>query len=79
MAFGEDRVSVKHFVCWGTLLRGLLTLLMRFSVLVNHGSTLEPSTTLTEDALGAKAAAEAGNSWTGIMAGCELTVGRLVR
>jgi hypothetical protein len=28
---------------------------------------LEPSTTFTEDARGAKAAAEAGNSWGGIL------------
>jgi len=39
---------------------------MRFSVCVNHGSTLELKTTLTEDALGAKAAAEAGSNCGGI-------------
>jgi hypothetical protein len=35
---------------------------MRFSVCVSHGSTFELKTTLTEDALGAKAAAEAGSN-----------------
>lgn len=35
---------------------------MRFSVCVNHGSTFELSTTLTDVARGAKAAAEAGKS-----------------
>jgi hypothetical protein len=40
--------------------------LMRFSVCVNQGSTFELKTTLTEDALGAKAAAEAGSSCGGI-------------
>ena len=39
---------------------------MRFSVCVNQGSTLEPRTTLTADALGAKAAAEAGSNCGGI-------------
>jgi len=39
---------------------------MRFSVCVNHGSTLELNTTFTDVALGAKAAAEAGRSWGGI-------------
>jgi hypothetical protein len=39
---------------------------MRFSVCVNHGSTLELRTTLTEVARGAKAAAEAGRSCGGI-------------
>ena len=62
MAVEDDSVSVRHLWCWGTLLRGRLTRFMRFSVCVNHGSTLELKTTLTEDALGAKAAAEAGSS-----------------
>lgn len=35
---------------------------MRFSVCVNHGSTFELRTTLTDVARGAKAAAEAGRS-----------------
>jgi hypothetical protein len=39
---------------------------MRFNVCVNHGSTFELRTTLTDDALGAKAAAEAGSNWGGI-------------
>jgi hypothetical protein len=68
MAFDDDKVSVRHRWCWGTLLSGRFTLLMRLSVCVSHGSTFEPRTTLTDDALGAKAAAEAGNSWTGIAA-----------
>lgn len=43
----------------------------RLSVCVSQGSTLEPNTTLTEDALGAKAAADAGNNCTGMFAVCE--------
>lgn len=35
---------------------------IRFKVCVNHGSTFELKTTLTDEALGAKAAAEAGSS-----------------
>jgi hypothetical protein len=66
MAVGDDNVSVKHLWCCGTLLRGRLMRLMRFSVCVNQGSTFELKTTLTEDALGAKAAAEAGSSCGGI-------------
>jgi hypothetical protein len=67
MAFVDDRISVRHLVCCCTLLSGRLTLLMRFSVCVNHDSTFdEPRTTLTEDALGANAAAEAGNSCGGM-------------
>lgn len=49
------------------LLRGRLTRLTRLSVCVSHGSTLELRTTLTDEARGAKAAAEAGRSWTGIL------------
>lgn len=67
MALGDDKVSVKQRWCCGTLLRGRFTRLMRLRVWVNHGSILEPSTTLTDDALGAKAAAEAGRSCTGIV------------
>src|SRR5438876_11947766 len=66
IAFGDDRVSVKHLWCCGTLLRGLLILLIRFKVCVSHGSTLEARTTLTDEALGAKAAAEAGSSCGGM-------------
>ena len=62
MAVGDDNVSVKHLWCCGTLLRGRFMRLMRFSVCVNQGSTFELNTTLTEEALGAKAAAEAGSS-----------------
>jgi len=39
---------------------------MRFNVAVNHGSTFELKTTLTDEALGAKAAADAGSNWGGI-------------
>lgn len=66
MAFVEESVSVRHLVCCGTLLRGRLILLILFRVAVNHGSTLELSTTLHVDR-GAKAAAEAGNNIVGIM------------
>ena len=62
IAVEDDNVSVKHLWCCGTLLSGRLIRLMRFSVCVNHGSTFELKTTLTEVALGAKAAAEAGRS-----------------
>jgi hypothetical protein len=67
MAFGEESVSVRHLWCWGTLLSGRLIRLMRFNVWVNHGSTLEDRTTFTEDARGAKAAADAGSSCGGIL------------
>jgi hypothetical protein len=66
MALGDDSVSVKHLWCWGTLLSGRLMRFMRFKVCVNHGSTFELRTTLTEDARGAKAAAEAGSNCGGI-------------
>ena len=62
MAVDDDNVSVKHLWCCGTLFRGRLMRFMRLSVCVNHGSTFELRTTLTEEALGAKAAAEAGSS-----------------
>jgi len=39
---------------------------IRFNVAVNHGSTFELNTTLTDEALGAKAAADAGSNWGGI-------------
>lgn len=66
MAFGDDNVSVKHRWCWATLLRGRFTRFTRLRVAVNHGSTLELRTTLTEEARGAKAAADAGNSCGGM-------------
>jgi hypothetical protein len=66
IAVEDDNVSVKHLWCCGTLLRGRLMRFMRFSVCVNHGSTLELRTTLTEVARGAKAEAYDGNSWGGI-------------
>ncbi len=67
IAFGEDRVSVRHLWCWGALLRGRLTRLIRFSVCVNHGSTLDPGRRSRRMPLVTKAAAEAGSSWTGMM------------
>jgi len=66
MAVGDDNVSVKQRWCWATLLRGRFTRFTRFSVAVNHGSTLELKTTLTEDARGANAAADAGNNCGGM-------------
>lgn len=66
-ASGEDKVSVKHRWCWGTLFRGRLTRLMRFKVCVSHGSTFDPNTTFTVDDLGANAAAEAGSNCGGIL------------
>jgi len=67
IAFGDDSVSVRHRVCCGTLFNGRLIRLIRLSVAVNHGSTLELRTMLQVDARGAKAAAEAGNIVGGIM------------
>lgn len=66
MADGPERISVKHRKCCGTLFKGRLTRLTRFSVAVNHGSTFEFST-MFGAALGAKAAAEAGKSVMGIV------------
>lgn len=40
---------------------------MRLSVCVSQGSIFEPKTTLTDEARGAKAAADAGRSWTGML------------
>jgi hypothetical protein len=73
IAVEDDNVSVRHLWCCGTLLRGRLMRFMRFSVCVNHGSTLELRTTLTEVARGAKAAAEAGRSCGGIGMFCGTT------
>ena len=72
MAVGNDNVSVKHRWCWATLLSGRFTRLTRFSVTVNHGSTLELKTTLTDDARGAKAAADAGSNCGGMDTGFSL-------
>jgi len=66
IAFKDDKVSVRHLVCCDTLLSGRFTRLTLLRVVVNHDSTLEPSTTLG-DARGAKAAADAGNRAVGIM------------
>lgn len=66
IALGDDRVSVRHLVCCGTLFNGRLILLILFRVAVNHGSTLVLRTTLQVERA-AKAAAEAGNSIAGIM------------
>ena len=66
IAFFPDRVSVRHRVCCCTLFNGRFTLLTRFKVCVNQGSAFEFKTTLTVER-GAKAAAEAGSSWIGMM------------
>lgn len=66
MALGEDSVSVRHLVCWGTLFNGRLILLILFKVAVNQGSTLLLRTTLTVPRA-AKACAEAGSNMAGIM------------
>ena len=71
IADGDDKVSVRHLKCWGTLFNGRLIRLMRFNVAVNHGSTFEFKTTFGGDR-GANAAAEAGNNIVGI---AELWVG----
>lgn len=71
IAFGEDRVSVRHLVCCVTLFSGLLTRLARFKVAVSQGSILALRTTLGEDR-GANAAAEEGSKTVGI-------IGRLSR
>src|SRR6478609_8464176 len=67
MAFGDERVSVRHRWCCSTELRGRLTLLIRFRVCVSHGSTFEPKATSTDEARGANAAADAGRSCTGMI------------
>ena len=66
IAFFPDRVSVRHRVCCCTLFNGRFTRLTRFRVCVNQGSAFEFKTTLTVDR-GAKAAAEAGSSWIGMV------------
>jgi hypothetical protein len=66
IAFGDDRVSVRHLVCCITLFKGLLILLVLFNVAVSHGSALVFRTTLGADR-GANAAADAGNRFIGIM------------
>lgn len=65
MADGDERVSVKHRKCCGTLFSGRFTRFILFKVAVNHGSTLVFRTTFGA-ARGAKAAAEAGRSIGGI-------------
>lgn len=69
IAFGDESVSVRHLVCCITLFKGLLILLVLFNVAVNQGSALVFSTTLGADR-GAKAAADAGNRFIGIMELC---------
>lgn len=69
IALGDDRVSVRHRVCWVTLFRGRLTRLTRFRAAVSHGSTLVFRTTLGDDR-GAKAAADEGSRTVGIMIPC---------
>jgi hypothetical protein len=66
IAFVPESVSVRHRVCCCTLFNGRLTRFTLFNVCVNHGSGLEPRTTLTVDR-GAKAAAEAGSNETGMV------------
>ena len=68
MALGPESVSVKQRVCCCTLLSGRFTRFTRLSVCVNHASALELRTTLTVDR-GAKAAADAGSNWIGIVIG----------
>ena len=65
MAEDEERVSVRHRKCWGTLFKGRLIRFILFRVAVSHGSTLVLRTMLGL-ARGAKAAAEAGNRTGGI-------------
>lgn len=67
MAEADERVSVRHRTCCGALFRGRFRFVL-FSVAVNHGSTLVLST-IVGGALGAKAAAEAGNKTVGIVGG----------
>lgn len=68
IADDDDRVSVKHLKCCGTLFSGLLIRFILFSVAVNHGSTLVFNT-MFGVARGAKAAAEAGKSTVGMITG----------
>lgn len=66
MALVDDRVSVRHRVCWVTLFSGRLTRLTRLRAAVSHGSTLRFKTTFGDDR-GAKAAADEGSKTVGIM------------
>lgn len=71
MADGDERVSVKHRKCCGTLFSGRFTRFILFNVAVNHGSTLVFRTTFGA-ARGAKAAAEAGSNTGGIVVMLEI-------
>ena len=66
MAEGEERVSVKHRKCCGTLFNGRFIRLILFNVWVNHGSTFELKTIFGADRV-LKAAAEEGSSSGGIV------------
>ena len=66
IAEGDDSVSVRQRWCCWTLLSGRRTRATRLRVAVSQGSTFGPRTTLTDEARGAKAAAEAGRSWGGM-------------
>lgn len=65
IADGDDRVSVRHRKCCGTLLSGRLTRFILLRVAVSHGSTLLLRTMFGVPR-GAKAAAEAGRSVIGM-------------
>jgi hypothetical protein len=65
-ADSPDKVSVRHRKCCGTLFNGLLILLMRLSVWVNQGSTLELRTIVGAER-GANACAEAGRRFIGMI------------
>lgn len=66
MAEGDDRVSVRHRKCCGTLFNGRFIRLILFSVWVNQGSTLVLKTMFGADRV-LKAAAEEGSSSGGIV------------
>lgn len=66
MAEGDERVSVKHRKCCGTLFNGRFIRFILFNVCVNHGSTLVLRTMFGADRV-LKAAAEEGSSSGGIV------------
>ena len=65
IADGDDRVSVRHLKCCGTLFNGLLIRLILFNVAVSQGSTLVLRTTFGCER-GANAAADAGSKIVGM-------------
>lgn len=77
MADGDDKVSVRHLKCCGTLFSGRLIRFIRFRVAVNQGSTFVFKTTFGGDR-GANAAADAGNNIVGMTVVYRCAVDQLI-